>query len=385
MNGTIFLVRPGNTLVELRESEYDSEAVLQTFLADHPTLLPGDQISPDAPRRWLLVTQEMAVPDAEDGGDRWSLDHLFLDQDAIPTLIETKRSSDTRIRREVVGQMLDYAANGVAYWPVERLRNAFQRTCEKQGTTTDEALAKFLGDDADVEGFWQKVGANLKAGRIRMAFVADIIPQELLRVVEFLNEQMDPAEVIAVEIKQFKGADVTTLVPRVLGVTATAQVKKQTAPGTKWTEDRFIEALRTAGQDVCVEVFKELLQWTSSNRLGHNWGKGSIWGSVAPCLRDGGRMHVCVYFNTEAKIQLAFTYIKAVPGFISEDRRVELVHRFNHIPGVRLDESNIGGWVDFPANLLIPAESRSVFFDTLKWYFAEVRSAIASAKSDATP
>jgi hypothetical protein len=49
MNGSIFLVRPGNSLVELRESGYDSEAVLQTYLADHPTLLPGDQISPDAP------------------------------------------------------------------------------------------------------------------------------------------------------------------------------------------------------------------------------------------------------------------------------------------------------------------------------------------------
>jgi hypothetical protein len=34
-----------------------------------------------------------------------------FDQNAVPTLVEVKRSSDTRIRREVVGQMLDYAAN----------------------------------------------------------------------------------------------------------------------------------------------------------------------------------------------------------------------------------------------------------------------------------
>lgn len=36
--------------------------------------------------------------------------------------MEVKRSTDTRIRREVVGQMLDYAANGVRYWPAEELR-----------------------------------------------------------------------------------------------------------------------------------------------------------------------------------------------------------------------------------------------------------------------
>jgi hypothetical protein len=55
-----------------------------------------------------------------------SVDHLFVDQDAVPTLVEVKRSSDTRIRREVVGQMLDYAANAVVYWPLERLRATFE-------------------------------------------------------------------------------------------------------------------------------------------------------------------------------------------------------------------------------------------------------------------
>jgi|SRR5579872_2595824 len=60
----------------------------------------------------------------------WSLDHLFIDQDGIPTLVEVKRGTDTRIRREVVGQMLDYAANAVVYWPVESIRSHFDRTCE---------------------------------------------------------------------------------------------------------------------------------------------------------------------------------------------------------------------------------------------------------------
>src|SRR5262249_39244062 len=110
-------------LVEMREQPYDSEDVLQELIARHPNLLAGDQMDNAAPRRWLLVTREMGVPDEQDGGDRWSLDHLFLDQDAVPTLVEVKRSSDTRVRREVVGQMLDYAANAVVYWPVEAIRS----------------------------------------------------------------------------------------------------------------------------------------------------------------------------------------------------------------------------------------------------------------------
>ena len=82
------------------------------------------------PRRWLLVRREMGVPDEELGSDRWSLDHLFLDQDAMPTLVEVKRSSDTRIRREVVGKMLDYAANAVAHWSIDQIIAEFRTsTC----------------------------------------------------------------------------------------------------------------------------------------------------------------------------------------------------------------------------------------------------------------
>jgi hypothetical protein len=103
--GRIYLLNGESKLIAMEESPYDSETLLQKLLADHPDLLAGDQINDEEPRRWLLVTREMAVPGEQDGAGRWSLDHLFLDQDAIPTLVEVKRSSDTRIRREVVGQI----------------------------------------------------------------------------------------------------------------------------------------------------------------------------------------------------------------------------------------------------------------------------------------
>src|SRR5205807_3676482 len=141
----------------------------------------GDQINLEEPRRWLLVTREMAVPGEQDGAGRWSLDHLFLDQDAIPTLVEVKRSSDSRIRREVIGQMLDYAANAVAYWPVEQVKARFEARCESVGTDPESELFDLLGEQKDAEAFWTEVKTNLQAGRVRLVFVADIIPTELQR------------------------------------------------------------------------------------------------------------------------------------------------------------------------------------------------------------
>lgn len=170
MTGTIYLVQNDGSLVEMSEQSYDTEDLLQGLLAQYPNLLAGDQMNEADPRRWLLVAREMGVPWEEGGSDRMSLDHLFLDQDGIPTLVEVKRSSDTRIRREVVGQMLDYAANAAVYWPVERIRATFEATCHVQGDDPDQRLAEFLGvmpEDQDaIDALWQQVADHLASGRL---------------------------------------------------------------------------------------------------------------------------------------------------------------------------------------------------------------------------
>ncbi|OPL12917.1 MAG: hypothetical protein AVO38_14330 [delta proteobacterium ML8_D] len=112
MSGIFFIDKDDN-LVEMKEKSYDSEDLLQKLLAKYPNLISGEQIDKANHRKWLLVSREASLPDSGEGTGRWTVDHLFLDQNAIPTIIEVKRSLDTRIRREIVGQMLDYAANAV--------------------------------------------------------------------------------------------------------------------------------------------------------------------------------------------------------------------------------------------------------------------------------
>jgi hypothetical protein len=229
----IFIVRKNpDSLIALEEASYATEEVLQQLLAAYPDLVPGDQIDPENPRRWLLVAREIAVPGDEDQSGRWSLDHLFLDQDGIPTFVECKRARDTRARREVVAQMLDYAANGVEYWKMERLRQAAAETAQSRGSSLDAEIGTMLGqseDEADVETYWENVEDNLRNRRLRLVFVSDSTPKELRRLVEFLNEEMANVEVLAVEIKQFQregDENHTALVPRVVGLTETARSTK---------------------------------------------------------------------------------------------------------------------------------------------------------------
>jgi hypothetical protein len=111
-------------------------------------------MNPDDPRRWLLLGREAGIPDQAEGANRWAVDHVFLDHDAVPTFVEVKRSSDTRIRREVVGQMLDYVANAVAFWTVETLQSLLERERTDGGQSQDGVLSDFIGADGDADDFW---------------------------------------------------------------------------------------------------------------------------------------------------------------------------------------------------------------------------------------
>ena len=227
-------------LEPLMEEPFDLEDTLQALLARHPELIDGEQIRPGDPRRWILVRREQGIAATPGGGDWWSVDLLLIDQDAMPTLVEVKRGSNPEIRRTVVGQMLEYAAHARHSWTADDMRRHFEETETNQGRDANDTLREFLGLEGDEEeeeqddgalgdradGFWDRVATNLAANRLRLLFVADEIPAPLAQVVEFLNEQMPSIEVLAVEIKQFNGASIRTIVPRVLGRTESKAVRR---------------------------------------------------------------------------------------------------------------------------------------------------------------
>jgi hypothetical protein len=274
----IFLVGEGANLTTLEETGYLTEDVLQELISNYPDLLPGDQIDPENPRRWLLVSREMGVPGDVGESGRWSLDHLFLDHEGIPTFVECKRAVDTRARREVVAQMLDYAANGVEYWSREHLELAAAETAKARGNVLDDEVRALLGEeDADTEAFWEQVEANLRARKVRLLFVADKTSKELRRLVEFLNEEMRNVEVLAVEVKQFQQPDQLgqkALVPRVVGFTEAARTAK-TGPATRRRSITPQEFFQQCTPQVC-EFYERILDRTQQRGYIVQWGTASF-------------------------------------------------------------------------------------------------------------
>lgn len=272
----IFALNDGE-LVEMRERPYESEADLQNHLAGYPELLSAEAAE-DERRRWLLVQQEIGIADHERGADRWSLDHLLVDQDAVPTFVEVKRCSDTRIRREVVGQMLDYAANASVNWDAGRLRAGFESRFDDPQAANDE-LSAFLEGELEAEEFWETVAANLEERRLRLVFVADRIPAELRSIVEFLNEQLQLTEVIAVEIKQYVEPDGhrVSIAPRIIGETEMARRVKRTGGGSRrprTTEEQLQAEIRESFEPEVARRMLALYEFARERATRQTFGRG---------------------------------------------------------------------------------------------------------------
>ena len=370
----IFLINNNSELIELKEKQYDSENLLQELIAKYPNLLAGDLIDHDSPRRWLLITREAGIPGEEDAGDRWSVDHLFLDQDAIPTLIEVKRSTDTRIRREVAGQMLDYAANAVIYWPVEKIRSMLERRCERENINPDEQIRILTAnEEASIDEYWDKVKDNLKAGNIRLIFVSDEIPTELQRIVEFLNRQMDPAEVLAIEIKQFEGQGIKTLVPRIYGQFTTKSSNTGSRETRTWSEEAILKETEEKCGPIETEIMLKIYEWAKKNNLRIAYGAGSSYGSVFPMFDYEGDTFYTFVPRTSGIASFYFKQMLKQKRFNTRNDFDELVKRLSAISGITITGDYENKYPTFNLSILKEKKDLESFLSIMDWMINEIK------------
>ena len=337
MANTIFLKNENNHLISLKESSYISEDNFQKLIEQYPSLLAGEQINPDNPLRWILISREMGVPSEEGGNSQWFLDHLFIDQNGIPTFVEVKRSTDTRIRREVVGQMLDYAANATEYWDVSNIRETYEKT----GHHLEQ---DFDFDNEQTENFWVNVGNNLKLGKIRLLFVADTIPKTLLRIIEFLNNQMIHTEILGLEIKQYLSDDNRQiLVPKIVGQTIQANNIKRPEK-REWDRDSFLDDIERVGGIEIKNLAVKFMDECSAMGCRIQFGQGATHSSVT-FVYDGKHAStqlISVYPWTKSVCsEIYFKHFKA--PFDTVETRKPLKTRFEHVLGIVIPEKKLQG------------------------------------------
>jgi hypothetical protein len=171
-----------------------------------------------------------------------------------------------------------------------------------------------------------------------------------------------------------------TLVPRLIGQTAAAAEKKQNASrqATRaFNEESFFAALEARVPPEQVQVARRIYAWMQDNAThGLWWGRGKVEGSVYPVLHDPhGKPHWLVALWTTGHVTLQFGFLAADPAFAPEERRLELLHRLNAVPGVNIPPSKIALFPSIQLVQLIPPAALDQFIAVLDWAMQTIKAA----------
>lgn len=170
--------------ISLKAGEGDvaySERWLQMLIQRHPALLPVQQIEPGL-NPLVPVCVELPLPCGY-------ADNLFITPDGGIVLVEAKLWRNPEARREVVGQVLDYAKD-LSGWSYEDLQ-AGVRIARREPHA--DLFRLVCGDDAASEAeatFIDAVSRNLRLGRLLLIVAGDGVQESVEKLTAFLQRHV---------------------------------------------------------------------------------------------------------------------------------------------------------------------------------------------------
>ncbi|HOO97002.1 MAG TPA: hypothetical protein PKV16_04495 [Caldisericia bacterium] len=364
MEDRIYKLTGDSELEELEQCCFVAEAELQVLIAKHPKLIMQDPKT----QKFLLVDRELGIPITYDGANKYSLDHLFIDENGVPVLVEVKRSNNPEVRRSVVGQMLDYAANASIYWTIDSLKDAINKRLMSGNLDYDNVIENHIGDNLTESEFWAQVKSNLRSGNLKLVFASDELPSELITIINFLSENMDTVDVYGVQICRHRDV--------VLSKIISSSIRTQRAEINKkyWDKISFLEELVERNNSRYREVTTKLLD--KMLKIGYKdiYGQGLRSGSCRPTVAAGDINYNPITLWTYGKIEIQFEYIRKNPAFETEADRMEFVRELNKIGIISLDESVINRRPSFDILELQDQSRFDAFIGAMEWFTKKVQS-----------
>ncbi len=200
--------------VPLRSSEdgegYD-EAFIQHLFFDCPAALPIAEIDSAFGDLIPVCTELRSAAGYIDG--------VFVNTDGMLTLAEFKLWRNPEMRREVIGQILDYAKD-LARWDYTDLQREVSNRLGRPGNALFE-LAQAKAPGLSEAKFADDVTRNLRRGRFLLLIIGDGIREGVESIVDFLQQYTGLQFTMAlIEAAVYKLPSAETLIqPRILART----------------------------------------------------------------------------------------------------------------------------------------------------------------------
>ena len=158
-------------------SDAVSEADIQNLVHAHAAILPVAEIDPLFVNPVAICT-ELNTPVG-------SIDNFMVTPSGLPVLVECKLWRNPEGRREVVGQILDYAKE-LSRWSSSDLQREVNRRLKREGNTLLERVRQ-VDEHVEEIHFNDALTANLRRGRFLLLIVGDGIREGVEAISEYLQ------------------------------------------------------------------------------------------------------------------------------------------------------------------------------------------------------
>ena len=158
-------------------SDAVSEADIQNLVHAHAAILPVAEIDPLFVNPVAICT-ELNTPAG-------SIDNFMVTPSGLPVLVECKLWRNPEGRREVVGQILDYAKE-LSRWSSSDLQREVNRRLKREGNTLLERVRQ-VDEHVEEIHFNDALTANLRRGRFLLLIVGDGIREGVEAISEYLQ------------------------------------------------------------------------------------------------------------------------------------------------------------------------------------------------------
>lgn len=307
--------RDGEIWREPENSGYTDEAHLQNILLAHPWLIPGVSRAAQV----CIELQSGVGPS----------DVVAVDLVNGLTLVECKLASNREIRREIIGQVLDYASR---FW-----RMSVQDFDARWISRTGHSLFAHEGDSTEL---WSRLERSLSSGEFRIILAVDEINDDLRRIVEYLNHVTEPSvAVIAVVYARSQDGNIEILSRQIFGEElARAKFQQAREVRERWTESQFLSWIDENDPEIS-EKARIVIEALASEGFELSGGKAQT-----PSLNfqlnvfgAGSRWPVILYTQGKGtSIELRFEDLKSFP---------EIAERFllavESVPGVIINGNEV--------------------------------------------
>lgn len=183
-HATPLLLQSGGAPVALRAVDLSTttaenllEGPIQQLIHDHPSCLPIAEIDPTFANP-IPICRELHTT----AGD---IDNFMVTASGLPVLVECKLWRNPEGRREVIGQILDYAKE-LSRWSSSDLQREVSRRLKYDGNAILE-LVRAAGHSIDEIDFNDALTTNLRRGRFLLLIVGDGIREGVEAITEYLQ------------------------------------------------------------------------------------------------------------------------------------------------------------------------------------------------------